>query len=181
MKTLILLAALCGTLQAQTIATNVVLKIEWQFDATRAALKKDEEGIAFAREFARTNTNPSMIANASWSGIIWEPKKGDRELGYADDGTVRWRLVPESNPQTNFTDFLDAVTICTNVCYSTNEIKQLCSSGSVCAVMGHQWQPWREPPSNFALGILRNGPEPERRVCGLCGLKQAKEVKEEWK
>lgn len=70
--------------------------VRWQWDDARKIRREADVKNAWAKEFNRTNTNPSMVAvfTSSYFPIAVTPN--EVEYGYRSDGVVVWRVPPEA-------------------------------------------------------------------------------------
>ena len=87
-----------------------------------------------------------------------------------------------------------AVLVRTNIMHGyvrTNLVNEIVASGEFCAVRGHVWSDYTPPSPTFTTSELQVDTEgnivpkiyqpPVMRKCAVCGLKQSKVVREEWK
>lgn len=88
------ITAIAATLVGGALGTSN--KVVWQYDKYREEAARVKAQEAFADEFSRTNTNPALGGVVVHNFVYqWQPKYGDIELGWRDDGVVVWREVPE--------------------------------------------------------------------------------------
>jgi len=88
----------------------------------------------------------------------------------------------------------NSITVGTNIMHGyvrTNLVNEIVASGEFCAVRGHVWSDYTPPSPTFTTSELQVDTEgnivpkiyqpPVMRKCAVCGLKQSKFVREEWK